>query len=253
MQARQRFSVTVGKTFGLLALTLALASPARAIADTTFSFTATDSGSGTFSYGLLQASDNGDGTFTATGGYLIVISGPIVGTYDLFPNPNPPAPFFSPSGAFLVDDILYPGQNPTLDVFGLLFTGNGLEINIWNDGGGVPYTYFAFNGSSFVLASNEAAGFTLASTAAQRVQLLQTIVQALVDNGETLPANGNSLEAKLNAALDSVNRGNANAAIGQLNAFINQVNAFIQNGTLDPELGQSLIDQASATIQVLGG
>jgi hypothetical protein len=255
MQARQRFLVTVSKTFGLLALTLVLASPAQAIADTTFSFTATDSGSGTFSYGLLQASDNGDGTFTATGGYLIVISGPIVGTYDLFPNPNPPGTFLSPSGVFICDDQVFPSQNPTLDVFGLLFTGGGLEINIWNDGGGVPYTYFAFdtNTLTFPVASIEAAGFTLASTAAQRVQLLQTIVQALVNNGQTLPANGNSLEAKLNAALASVNRGNVNAAIGQLNAFINQVNAFIQNGTLDPELGQSLIDQATATIKVLGG
>jgi hypothetical protein len=253
MHARQRVSATVGKTFGLLALTLALTSSAQAIAGTTFSFTATDSASGTFSYGLLQATDNGDGTFTATGGYLIVISGPIVGTYELFPNPNPPATFLSPSGAFIVNDQLYPSQNPTLDVFGLLFTGNGLEINIWNDGGGVPYTYFAFNGSSFPLASAEAAGFTLASTAPERIQLLQTIVQALVNSGVMLPANGNSLEAKLNAALAAANRGNANAAIGQLNAFINQVNAFINNGTLSPGIGQSLIDQASATIQVLGG
>jgi hypothetical protein len=243
----------VGKTVGLLTLTLALASPARAIPDTTFSFTATDAASGTFSYGFLEATDNGNGTFTATGGYLIVISGPIVGTYALFPNPNPPFTFTSPSGEFIVDNVLYPGQNPTLDIFGLLFTGNGLEINIWNDGGGVPYTYAAFNGSSLVLFSNEAAGFTLASTAAQRVQLLQTIVQALVNNGQMLPANGNSLEAKLKAALASVNRGNAKAAIGQLNAFINQVNAFINNGTLDQEIGQSLIDQALATIEVLGG
>jgi hypothetical protein len=255
MHARRHFSATVGKTFGLLALTLALSSSSLAIAGTTFSFTATDSASGTFSYGLLQATANGDGTYTATGGYLIVISGPIVGTYDLFPNPSPPATFFSPSGVFLVDDQLFPGQNPTLDVFGLLFTGNGLEINIWNDGGGVPYTYFAFdtNSLTFPLASAEAAGFTLASTPAQRIELLQTIVPALVNSGIMLPGNGNSLEAKLNAALAAVNRGNANAAIGQLNAFINQVNAFIHNGTLSPGIGQSLIDQASATIAVLGG
>jgi hypothetical protein len=116
-----------------------------------FTFIATDSASSTFSYGLLMASANGDGTFTATwgsnftaatttcGSYLMVISGPEVGLYDLFPNPNPPTPFSSPTGAFMANDVLYPGQNPSLDQFGLLFsTGNGLEINIRGNG---PDTY----------------------------------------------------------------------------------------------------------------
>src|SRR5262249_40186855 len=150
----------------------------------------------------------------------------------LFPNPNPPNAFSSPSGAFSVDDQLFPGQDPTLDVFGLLFTGNGVEINIWGTGPGT-YSYFAFNGSSFPLASNNAS-FTLASTPAQQIQVLQSVVQGLVNAGAMLPAQGNSLEAKLNAALNAVNRGNAQAAIGALNAFINQVNAFIHNGTLSP-------------------
>jgi hypothetical protein len=235
----------------LIALTLALAFPFGAKADT-FTFTASDSDSGTFSYGVLQATNNGDGTFTATSGYLVVISGPDVGEYDLFPNPNPPFPFVSPAGAFIVDDELYPGQDPLLDMYGLLFTGGGLEINIWGNGAGIPYSYYSWNGSTYNLASNNAS-FALAGTPASQIELLQGIVTGLVDAGVVLPANGNSLQAKLNAALAAVNRGNNQAAIGSLNAFINQVNAFIQNGTLSAALGQSLIDQASAVIAELGG
>jgi hypothetical protein len=241
----------MGQSARWFALALALAWPARAVADQTFTFTATDSGSGTFSYGTLQATSNGDGSFTATSSYLIVVSGPIVGFYELFPNPSPPTAFLSPSGVFLVDDQLFPGQDPTLDVFGLLFTGNGLEINIWGTGPGT-YSYFAFDGSSFPLASTTAS-FTLASTPAQQIQVLQSVVQGLVNAGVMLPAQGNSLEAKLKAALNAVNRGNTQAAIGALNAFINQVEAFIHNGTLSPVIGQSLIDQATAAIDELGG
>jgi hypothetical protein len=253
MQARQRFWSSVVRRVGLIAFTLTLACPTAANADSAFSFTASDKASGTFSYGLVQASDNGDGTFLATSGFLVVISGPDVGAYDLFPNPNPPLPFNSSSGAFIADDILYPGQNPTLDVDGLLFTGDGLEINIWNDGGGVPYSYYSFNGSIYNLASNEAAAFILASTPAQQIRVLQSILTALVDIGVELPADGNSLEAKLTAALDAVNRGNSQAAVGSLNAFVNQVDAFIHNGTLTETEGQSLIDLASAVIGALGG
>jgi hypothetical protein len=254
MQTLRRFQATLARSAGLAALTLVLAWPVQASADT-FTFSATDSGSGTFSYGVLDVSNNGNGTYTATGGYLIVLSGPIAGAYELFPNPSPPGTFFSPSGVFLVDNQLYPGQSPTLDVFGLLFTGGGLEINIWNDGGGVPYTYFAFDTSkgTFPIASNEAAGFTLGSTAASMIEILQSVVQEFVSIGVTLPANGNSLEAKLNAALSSVEKGNANSAKGQLGAFINQVSALIKNGTIPASLGDSLIDQANAAISALGG
>jgi hypothetical protein len=254
MQALQRFQATLARSAGLAALTLVLIWPVRASAQT-FTFSATDSASGTYSYGVLDVSNNGNGTYTATGGYLIVLSGPIAGTYALFPNPNPPGTALSPSGAFIFNDQLYPGQSPTLDVFGLLFTGGGLEINIWNDGGGVPYTYFAFNtnNGTFPIASAEDAGFTLGSTAAPMIEILQSVVQELVTIGVMLPANGNSLEAKLNAALSSVEKGNKNAAKGQLGAFINQVNALINNGTIPASLGQSLIDQANAAIAALGG
>jgi hypothetical protein len=156
---------------------------------------------------------------------------------------------------FIYDNILYPSGNPTLDVDGLLFTGGGLEVNIWNDGGGVPYSYFAFdtNNFTFPIASSEAAGFVLAATPADQIKILQDVVTALVDTGVKLPAQGNSLQSKLSAALAAVNRSNANAAIGSLRAFNNQVKAFIKNGTLSAADGNSLIDMASAIISALGG
>jgi hypothetical protein len=234
----------------LAVLASALAMPVRANAAESFSFIAADFGSGTISYGLLQATDNGDGTFTATGGSLVVLTGPDVGTYALFPNPNsPPAPFASPSGAFIADNVLYPGQDPSLDMYGLLFTGNGLEVNIWGNSPG-SYSYWSFNGSTYNLASSDAI-FILASTPGQQIEVLQVVVALLVDTGVNLPAQGNSLEVKLNAALAAVVRGNAQAAIGSLQAFINQVNAFIKTGQLTAAQGQSLIDQATAIINAL--
>jgi hypothetical protein len=252
MQARRQFWPSAAQRVGLTVFALVVCA-SQAQAGSAFSFIAADGASGTLSYGLVEATDNGNGTFTATSGFLVVLSGPLAGTYELFPNPNPPNTFSSPSGVFICNDLLYPGHDPTLDVFGLLFTGGGLEINIWNDGGGVKYSYYAFNGSGFVLASAEAADFLLAVTPAQQIEILQDVVPALVATGAHLPANGNSLLAKLNAALNAVNRGNANAATGSLNAFINQVNAFVSNGTLTPADGDSLIEMASAIITALGG
>jgi hypothetical protein len=251
MQARHRFRSTLGLRPRLIALAVLLALPAGAGAQT-FTFTATDAGSGTFSYGVLEATPNGDGSYTATDGYLVVLSGPIAGIYDLDPNPNPPHAFVSPSGAFFADNVLYPGQGSTLDGAGLLFTGNGTEVNIWGNGAGNPNSYWAFAGSSYVLTSNDAA-FTLATTPAQIIGVLQDVVQALADDGANLPAGGNSLQAKLDAALAAVGRGNTKAAAGSLNAFINQVEALISSGRLTAVEGQSLIDQATAAIGALGG
>jgi hypothetical protein len=244
MQARQRF--------GLIACALALACPLRANA-ASFSFIASDSASGTFSYGLLEATDNGgrSRTFTATSGSLVVISGPIAGTYTLFPNPDPPNSFdFKFGFVITADDLLLPNSNHTLDLDGLIFTGGGLAINIFFSDS--SYSYDAFNGSGFTLQSRNAA-FTLAETAAQQIQVLQSVVTELVDIGVKLPADGNSLQVKLNAALSAVTKGNSHAAIDAVNAFSNQVSAFIHNGTLTAAQGDPLVDLASALIGALGG
>jgi len=100
---------------------------------------------------LLTTTDLGGGQFLVTGGTLHVTAGAAVGNYPLFP--GGPAAFFSPSGAFIVDNVLYPTSNPVLDVDGLLFSGSGLEINIWATGPD-NYSFFAFNGSSFPVAAS---------------------------------------------------------------------------------------------------
>ena len=146
MQLRRQARLTLGQTVGFMVAALALALPPRATAQT-FTFTATDNDSGTFSYGVLNTSPNGDGSYTATSGYLIILNGPIAGEYDLFPNPNAPGiyEYDLPGGNFfLIDNQLFPSQSPTLDVFGLLFTGGTLAINIWGTGPGT-YSYFYFD------------------------------------------------------------------------------------------------------------
>lgn len=101
-----------------------------------------DGNRGTFS---INTNDLGGGQFLATSGTLDVTSGAATGTYSLIP--GGPAVFSSPSGAFSVDNIYYPHISPTVDVFGLLFGGNGLEINIFGNSPGI-YSFFAFNTST---------------------------------------------------------------------------------------------------------
>jgi PEP-CTERM motif len=91
-------------------------------------------GPGLSGSGQLTASDNADGSFTATSGSLSVFGDPLATGGTLLPNPFPPFIVFSPSGFFLFDDQLFPKFNPTLDPFGLLFVSGPNEINIWANG-----------------------------------------------------------------------------------------------------------------------
>jgi len=61
--------------------------------------------------------------FLATSGTLIVTGGLDIGTYAIVA--GGPSPTFSPSGAFQFDNLVMPGSNPSLDVWGLLFS-NGV-------------------------------------------------------------------------------------------------------------------------------
>ena len=250
MYARRRLGTALSKCLGAIGLILIMGGSALA---QNFSFIASDNSGPTFSYGLLQATTI-SGQIVATSGSLDVISGPIVGTYSLSTNPSPPDCVGSQSGSFLYSNLLYPDQAPLLDPCGLLFTGNNREVNIWNNGGNAPYMYYCFNETSgiFDLGSNNA-NFILASTPAQRIQVLSMIVTALMDIGWQLPAEGQPLQASLNAALASVRRGNTHSATGQLRAFIQKVRAFTAAAELTSAQGQSLIDQAQAAITALAG
>lgn len=97
-------------------------------------------------FGSLDTLDNGGGSFHAISGSLTVTGGLDVGTYSL--GAGGPAPTFSPSGAFIFDNLLYPSSNPALDAAGLLFIGSGLEINIFANGPN-DYVFASWDGSTY--------------------------------------------------------------------------------------------------------
>jgi hypothetical protein len=247
MLTRQAFGSVLGYSVRLMALALALAWPTRARADQTFVLGTVDPGSGTGSIAIVQATPNGDGSFNATSGSLCVLSGPTAGMYDLVPNPNPPFPFFSPSGAFIVDDQLFPGQDPVLDVYGLFFAGNGLEINIWGNGPG-SYTFASFNGSFFNLFDSPQVTLVSGSDPTGLIALDQYIISFLQSTGVLSQAAALNLEGRLQIALSSASGGFIQAAINALKGFVSAANALAPAG-----IGSCLGDVAALAIADLGG
>jgi hypothetical protein len=104
------------------------------------------SGGGINGSGTLDATANGDGTFTAFSGTATVTGAPNgESTLTLYANPSPPGEVLSPSGYFFYDSQLLPGQNPLIANGGLLFTSSGYEVNIFSTGPGL-YTYYDNSG-----------------------------------------------------------------------------------------------------------
>jgi hypothetical protein len=100
-----------------------------------------------------------DTTGLATSGSLTMSSGSVMGIYDLFSGGG--SPTYSPSNRFIFNNKTYNSAAVDLDIYGLLFVGNGLEINIWGNGTGNPYSFWSWNGSSYNINSNTAS-FSLA-------------------------------------------------------------------------------------------
>ena len=107
--------------------------------------------------GSLNTVDIGGGAFAAVGGSLTVTGGLDIGSYLLFP--GGPGVTISPSGAFAFDNVLYPASDPYLDVWGLLFTGGGLEINVWGNAAG-NYSFYSYNNSSYNVSDTADAPFS---------------------------------------------------------------------------------------------
>jgi hypothetical protein len=104
------------------------------------------SGGGISGSGTLDATANGDGTFTAFSGTATVTGAPNgESTLTLYANPSPPGEVLSPSGYFFYDSQLLSGQNPLITNGGLLFTSSGYEVNIFSTGPG-SYTYYDNSG-----------------------------------------------------------------------------------------------------------
>jgi predicted phage tail protein len=95
--------------------------------------------------------------------------------------------------------------------------------------------------------------FKTFSTPQQKIQMLITTIDSLVNAGILGNGNGNSLKVKLNGALEKINQEQYQAAINKLNAFNNEVQALIQAEKLTPVQGQYLIDGSNAIIQQISG
>ena len=82
--------------------------------------------------GTIDATPNGDGSYTAIAGSITFTSGPDTGTFGLFPK----LLGTSPSGAFYYDNQLTPtaATGGILDIDGLLFINGATEINLWGNG-----------------------------------------------------------------------------------------------------------------------
>lgn len=104
-------------------------------------------------HGSLNTSDQGSGSYLATAGTLTVTAGSDLGTYPL--DPGGPSIVTSPMGAFLYNNVVYLGANPSLDVDGLLFNTTGKEINIWGNSTG-NYSFYDYSNGSYGLQLAEA-------------------------------------------------------------------------------------------------
>jgi hypothetical protein len=95
--------------------------------------------------GVLDADLIGIDTYHVTGGGLSV-TGPNSGSYKIVP--GGPSIFSIPG--FSVNNVLYPAQNPVLDLYGLALVNNpnsGIHLNIWVNSPG-KYSFGVFSSSS---------------------------------------------------------------------------------------------------------
>ena len=100
--------------------------------------------------GVLDADLIGIDTYHVTGGGLSV-TGPKAGSYTIVP--GGPSNFDINVGGvsiFTVNNILYPAQDPVLDLYGLGLVNNsdsGIYLNIWGNSPG-NYSFYVFSTSS---------------------------------------------------------------------------------------------------------
>ena len=130
------------KTLTLLALTgLSLAPLANAV-PITINFSYND-GAPVAGVASLTATSQGGGVYLATAGTLTLSGGTglLNGSYSLVP--GGPTVFTVPG--FNVDNLIYPGSDPILDVFGLIgFQSASTFLNLWGNSPG-NYSLYTFD------------------------------------------------------------------------------------------------------------
>ncbi|MFN9372954.1 MAG: hypothetical protein ACK6D3_13830 [Planctomycetaceae bacterium] len=77
-------------------------------------------------------------------GTLNVTSGPLVGSYTLYPL----GPGGTDTGGFTGNNLIYPTSDPVVDSSGLVWQGNGLEVNLWGNSPG-NYSFYSWNGATY--------------------------------------------------------------------------------------------------------
>jgi hypothetical protein len=153
-KSRTRFSMVA---FAIAAL-MFVVKPALADQIFYFSFSGTTvSGSG-----MLNAADNGDGTFTALNGTGTQNVNGVADALTLIFNPNGTTVANSPSGILFYDNQLFPGQDPLVSDAGLLFASSTQEVNLFSNLGG-GYQFVQQDGFS------ESITFSLSDTPVQTV------------------------------------------------------------------------------------
>jgi PEP-CTERM motif len=134
---------------------LTAAGPASADLVYNWTLSGTDSGSGTLTAGAPDGSGFDITALTGT------IDGNLIDGLLGFPL-DPGGPTISPLGAFIYDNIVYPGLAPVFDTWGVLFSISGTEGNIWGNSGPYDYSYYE---CCYVTSNDQVDTFTLTQAA----------------------------------------------------------------------------------------
>jgi len=117
----------------------------------------------------LSETDTGSGTLTAgapdgSGFDITALTGTIDGNPidGLLGFPSIRGATISPLGAFIYDNIVYPGSARVFDTWGVLFSISGAEGNIWGNGGPHDYSYYE---CCYAVANDQVDTFTLTQAA----------------------------------------------------------------------------------------
>ncbi len=124
-------------------------------ADQVFNFTYSDAL--TTATGSVTASDNGNGSFTAYTGTLLISGSSFDGLYSLWLNPAAPATAYSPRNVFIIDNQVFPSGPSLFNQYGLLFTSPTREVNVWGNGAGVPWSLWSSTGSGYDYSNDQGA------------------------------------------------------------------------------------------------
>lgn len=136
---------------------------------------------GTDATALLNTTAVSGGAYWASGGTLDVTSGSDMGTYSLVS--GGPSPFIS--GGYEADNVLFTTSTPYLDTYGLLFTGGGIDINIYTNTSsqGCGATQYCFNASNGVSLGGDPTSVSLSTVPEPASLALFGIAIALLGAG----------------------------------------------------------------------